>query len=303
MDKKVYKSFLNKFSFLLESGIVDGVNFRMSGGEPLLEFDTWHPLMQDFTEKYKGVSSAIILTSLSVDISSIKYEILKYKGISTSLDGLQFSKPYHSGKSSAGVVVSNIRALISEGYKKLSITTMLNDNNFSQIPELARFIADMGVPWGIDIDHFFTTSEYIEGYKSAIRDSLDILFDRGYDVYSKFRFGIMNLSSGNSGCSAGRSMFAIDTNGYVYPCQTSFGKKPLFHVNDNPALWISYEYKKHTEYSTLDIENINRCKNCPLIDICNGSCKLNRKNRNQDCSLYMNIITYLSTKLINYAKL
>jgi radical SAM protein with 4Fe4S-binding SPASM domain len=296
----------NSLDELLSEGKLDQVIFRISGGEPMLVYDIWHPLMTEFMNKHKGRVSAVILTTLAMNIDPYIEDIKKYYSISTSLDGIRESKPFHSGKSSASTVIKNIYKLLDSGFHNIGVTTVLNDATYRELPQLAEFFTSTNLNWSIDIDHYYTKSKILGDILGCSKKAIDHLAGNGYDIYRKIRYNNMRLTENYDGCTAGRYLFAVDTNGLVYPCQTAMHDRPLFHVCDKSERWISNEYLKFECYRCLDETTHKKCANCAILPYCHGNCKLNRKDtgNNEVCDINKEIFKYLTTKILeNYAKL
>jgi radical SAM protein with 4Fe4S-binding SPASM domain len=305
MQAHVYRLLFESFDELLGEGKLDQIIFRISGGEPMLAYAIWHPLMTEFMNKHAGKVSAVILTTLAMDIEPYIDDIKKYYSLSTSLDGIQASKPFHSGKSSASTVIKNIQKLLDSGFHNIGVTTVLNDATCKELPQLAEFFANTQLNWSIDVDHYYTKSKILEDILEHSKKAIDILVDSGYDIYRKFRYNNIRLTENYDGCTAGRYLFAVNTDGFVYPCQTAMYGQPLFHVGDKSEKWISNEYLNFECYRCLDETTHARCADCVILPYCHGNCKLNRKDGNNEvCYINKEIFKYLTIKILdNYAKL
>ena len=109
MGQDVYSAVnLQMMGLLNEHGTQ--VHYRIAGGEPLLVFDEWSALLDAFRMWRTPQCSATVLTALGLDMPQAFKDMFSRGdiGISTSLDGITMSKPYHNGGSSAGKAAGNI---------------------------------------------------------------------------------------------------------------------------------------------------------------------------------------------------
>ena len=133
----------------------------------------------------------------------------------------------------------------------------------------------------------------------AIKRAIDILYDEGYDLLNYFKINNISFKGSYNGCTAGNKLFAIDTKGGVFPCQTAYLKKELFSIFDEES-YLKFNNVYNTgEYECLNEELLpDVCKNCLIFDYCHGSCKLNQHaiGNNETCYVNKEIFLYVIKK-------
>jgi radical SAM protein with 4Fe4S-binding SPASM domain len=99
--------------------------------------------------------------------------------------------------------------------------------------------------------------------ETKLKKILKILSEKNYCVETTH---IRNIHFSN--CGIGTNI-VINYDGKIYPC--SYFKKDFFDMNDTPSRIVS-EFDKLNELTSVD--RIVYCKNCELLYICNGGCKI-----------------------------
>lgn len=292
------------FGGLLDTGDMDYIVFRIAGGEPLLCFDTWKDTFAKFHNKYRDKSFISILTNATyVTDEMLQYFAEHWCGFGISLDGTSFSKPYHSGKSSAAEVMQNIDKIISvRGKESLDISTVIDKDSFNDSQSLARWIAERDLNWGVYLDHFFCGEIDQQIILGKMQQIIDILASYRYDFLNKFKFNNLKLSGVYDGCHAGEKLIAIGCNGEVWPCQTLQGEKPAFYLGDEPLLQglrLHNQYRLGEQYILPE-----ECTECSLKEECHGGCRLHNKeiNRNFTCDIMKEVQTMVISAILKEAK-
>lgn len=294
----------NVFSDLLDTKAMDYVVFRIAGGEPLLCFDTWKDTIGDFQNKYRDSSFISILTNATIVTDEMLGFFVEHRcGFGISLDGLQYSKPYHSGESSAKAVTENIDKIIAvRGKSSLDISTVIDKNSFADCHNLARWIAERDLNWGIYLDHYFCGEVDTAVILDKMREIISILALYKYDFLNKFKFNNLKLSGVYEGCHAGEKLIAIGCDGEIWPCQTLQGEAPAFYLGEEPLI---EGLKKHNQYK-LGAQYIlpEECQNCALKEECHGGCRLHNKeiNRNFTCDIMKQVQMLVIKAILKEAK-
>lgn len=301
MPPSIYNQIYLAFTHFLESKELDHIYFRIAGGEPLLCFDSWWGWFDKMKSEYPDKVSIAILTNLTV----LTNEMLHWFdcvdcSFGISLDSLIYSKPYHSGESSAPIVMANLERLINHrGTKNLNISTVISSTNVSDLPLLADYIGKNNLNWALTLDHYFCGEIDHDMLVENLYEVVDVLGLYDYDLINKFKFNnIMLNSSSYEGCTAGEKLITIGVDGGVYACQTLMEEgKPLAQLNKYmlESLRSQKEYKIGYNYALP-----NDCKKCSISDICGGGCKLHNTviNHNHTCDLTKKVVLYTMKKYI-----
>lgn len=298
MEIGTYQKINDVFLKMLESEEKKTVIYRIAGGEPLTVFDKWISHTEDFINRANGNGYVSIITNLTI----LTDEMLKYfKGtrysFGVSLDGFSYSKPFHNGKSSAEIVKENIGKLIENGNRNIDISTVIDRNSFNDIDKLADWIAERDLNWGIYLDHFFCGEMPLDLIVEKMISVIDILYNKGYDIYNKMKFSNISINSDYEGCTAGEKLIAIYVNGDIFPCQTTVYGEKICNIFDNKS--IVEEFKKQKKYQLgYNYSLPEKCKDCAISDICGGGCKENNKeiNKNYTCDILKAVILYMLKK-------
>lgn len=288
------------FQKYIDGGDLEFVNYRISGGEPLINFNIWKQPVLEAINKNKGKLTVSLLTNLTLLNKEMeKFIIDNHIGCSVSLDGMDYSKPFKNGKSSAFIVRKKIEGFLNREFTKFNISSVINKDTFSGLDDLACFVGKNKLLWNIEIDHFFMGEVDAKIIITKMKEVIDILNKYDYDFYSLFRFNNINLNNPQGGCSAGKHMVAININGDIYPCQTVIDKKPLTNIYSEEHL-IDVLIKQKSYNIGFNYLYDAECNNCSLKKYCGSGCKLhNRKeNKKYTCPIIKEVIHHVITKII-----
>jgi len=296
MDLVTYQKINEICLKMLDSGEKERIVYRMAGGEPLLVFDNWKDPVQEFLDKASSKGFVGVLTNLTC-LTDKMIDFFKDKniGFSVSLDGWTYSKPYHNGKSSAKKVRKNIDKLIQIGKRDLiTISTVINKDSFDDIDKLAEWIADRNLNWTVELDHFFCGEMPLETVVLKMKQVIDILKAKDFDLVHRFCFGNMKVSSSYQGCTAGDRLITIFVNGDVFPCQTTIYKEPICNIFTSENILTDLENQKIYQLGA-NWKLPEPCQNCAISDICGGGCKENNReiNKNYTCDILKIVFLYL----------
>ena len=294
MDDATYERINEVFINMLKSGEKDYIIYRMAGGEPLLVFDKWKNHAEKFIKEADDKGHISILTNLTY-LTDEMLEFFKENNVSfgISLDGWSYSKPFHNGNSSAEIVKENVDKIL-EITKQMEISTVIDKNSFNDIDKLATWISDRDLNWGINIDHFFCGEMDFNVIVGKMLEVLDILYEKGYDITNKLKFGNIKITSRYEGCTAGEKLITVFVNGDVYPCQTTIGKEPICNIFETSD--IIGELKRQNKYKLgYNFTLPEKCEGCSIANICGGGCKENNKeiNKNYTCDILKCVIYYM----------
>lgn len=294
MSDETYKRMNEIFLKMIESGEKDFLVYRLAGGEPLLVFDKWKHHMEDFLNRAGDKGQVAIITNLT-QLSDEVLEWAKDKNVSfsISLDGFSYSKPFHTGESSAEIVKKNIDRVIAYN-KPIEISSVIDKNSFDDIEELAEWIAERNLGWGVYLDHFFCGEMDMNVIIDKMCNVLDILKKHNYDFYHRFKFSNIMINSLYEGCTAGEKLITVFVNGDIYPCQTTVYKERICNIFDTDD--IIGELKAQNKYKLgYNFTLPEKCEGCSIADICGGGCKENNKeiNKNYTCDILKAVVLYM----------
>ncbi len=217
----------------------------------------------------------------------------KNVSFSISLDGFSYSKPFHNGESSAEIVKKNIDRVIAYN-KPIEISSVIDKNSFDDIEELAEWIAERNLGWGVYLDHFFCGEMDMNVIIDKMCNVLDILKKHNYDYYNRFKFSNIMINTMYEGCTAGEKLITVFVNGDIYPCQTTVYKEKICNIFETDdiigELKAQHKYKLGYNFTLPE-----KCQGCSISDICGGGCKENNKeiNKNYTCDILKAVILYM----------
>lgn len=279
------------FPLLINRGKIEGVNFRLSGGEPLLVFEKWKEVFSRLTQGNKTISVEILTNLTVLEDEMVDWIIDHNCSMSVSLDGLTVSQPFHGGKNSAATVRDNLNKLRDHFRGPLQINTVLTEHSMGDIDHLAQEILRWGANWNVTADLFYGSKISYEQAALVMFRAIKVLKGGGYDLINRFRFNNMDmdLSRPATGCEAGNRLFAIGTAGEIWACQGLQGKTPACELDEFflENLKNSSQYRCGTR-AVLPHE----CKDCILRTKCAGGCKVTnlKPNVNRTCDLLKQVL-------------
>lgn len=287
MTEEVYNNINDTFFKLLDKGEVNKVVYRIAGGEPLLVFNKWKSFVNQFLAREN--TSVEIDTNLLLLDEEIEEFLIANKDrlhLSVSIDGFRYSKP---GVEKSEKVRADIERLAKKGFNSISISTVIEQETFKDLEKLAEWVADNGFLWGVNLDHYCKHHIPETQIVKKMYQVIDVLRNKKYNTINKFLFNGVKLN-GIGGCDAGCSIFAIDTNGKIFPCHTLIGGEPVSDItNDN----FIVDLQSQCKYAVGNNYQIPEdCVECPLLKFCRGGCKLHstEETRNYSCSIVKLVI-------------
>lgn len=297
MSEEIWSATCEHFIKLIKNNIIDSTHFRVSGGEPLLVFDTWCEFLPYMKKVCEGRFNAGVISNFTLlNDEIIRYMLENQFGCGVSLDGTIHSKIDINGQSTSKKVMENIEWFLSEG-GYCNILTVLTDTNIGtgEILDLAKFVVKHNLNWQTNSDIFVMLgNDYIDQMYEDLIEAIEYLTKSGYNM-QRFSFQFLRpCSSCSSGCQAGSSLLSIKTDGGIYPCQTCVGE-PIANIMTCDS--IVDALKKQTLYPIgFNYERPEACNpdNCIASFHCKGSCKLNMTpgDENPKCQLIRKIHSY-----------
>lgn len=271
--------------------------FGWQGGEPTLMGVDFFRRVVELQKKY-GRSGAVVSNGLQTNATLIDDEFAAHLGkykflVGTSLDGPQKLHDRFrltvDGRGSHADVLKGIECL-KRNKVEFNILTLVSKGNVGHVPEVYRYLCDMGfyyhqyipcvefdskgqpLPYTITGEEWgeFLCRLFDEWYKNDTRrvsirhfDSILVLMvDGGYTV----------CHLGGNCCQ----YFVVEYNGDVYPCD--FFVQPatrLGNVMENSWQELQSSPKYHEFGRQKNLWN-DQCSRCPYLLYCSGDCLKHR---------------------------
>ena len=302
MSEDVWLAIVEYFINALNTKQLKETVFRLSGGEPLLVFDTWYEFIPYMRKMINGSHKfhTVVLSNFTLFNERIaRFALENEISFSVSLDGTRHSKIDVNGESTAKLVMEKLRFANYCGLHT-TVSTVLNDSNIGtgEILELARFVCSHNFDWLVDSDIYGVHGmEKYEQMYTDMTEAIDYLIKSGYPM-QKFTFNFLNRKCMCGGCAAGSELFSISTNGDIYPCQTCKGK-PLANIqNCDNIIGTLHNQKLYNVGFNYKLPDVCHPDHCPASMLCYGSCKLNMNpsEDNPKCRLIRRLYQYLDSK-------
>ena len=273
------------------------IKLRLSGGEPLLQFDNWKDFYLITKSKLKEVNcefKVAFLTNLTFLTDEIIAFAKKHKiGFGVSLDGFSehhdFTRKFHNGKGSFSIVDKNLRKLISEGIQP-SISTVISNENMEGLPLLTDYLIDLNLHFRYSIVHGKNLDR--KKLTQILLNCYDIMenaiHEKNFSFSSKHKLcDLKPTELSHHTCSSAFSSAAIYVDGGVYFCHVKFGSKDKSGtIFDQEDIVTTIEKGKYNlgEFSA-------DCNRCQYKFVCTSGCPMYRENgKDLSCDLYHKIL-------------
>ncbi len=273
------------------------IKLRLSGGEPLLQFNKWKKFIIRLRKKLSTnncLFSVVFLTNLTILNDEIISFAKKYNiNFGVSLDGFgkyhDFNRKFIDKSGTFETVKNNINKLIDNGIIP-SISTVVSQDNMDGLPILTKYLINLNVHFRYSIVH----GEYLD------RDKLSNILSECYNIMEKaiylkkFEFtkkhklcDLKPLSIFFQTCSSGHSGAAIYVDGGIYFCHVKFGGNSLIGSIYNEDNLLKIIQGKYSDF----IEDLVECKECLYKYVCTGGCPVYRENgKDLSCEIYKRFI-------------
>lgn len=255
----------------------------ISGGEPLV-YPGAKSIIRYLTSKRIRIelltNGTLIDESLAVILSSPNFST------TVSLDGADSeTNDLLRGQGCFDRVVKGLKFLSQAG-ACFHIATTVHKRNIHQLKDLVEIAIELGAksinfilldPLGrakhqndllLEPSEISNISHAAKRLTSAYGDSIYV----GYLDPSIPEYKDLDTTKGNSKifCTAGTTRIAIRSDGIVFPCVYAFhddkfamGSTRLQNIED---IWISESWKLFR--GSIELQNLNECKNCSLSEAC-----------------------------------
>lgn len=246
------------------------ININISGGEPLLRVD-FTRIIDYIRQTYDG---NLILSTNGVLINNemAKYVSENFNLIEISLDGYDEESCSHiRGKNIFNKVISAVKRLQYYGMKKINLSMVVGEYNKNYIKDFENLNIALGT--NMRIRYFCKFGRGELNFDKYINDD-DVFYqsDSEYD-------GVNYLKTGH--CNAGRNQLFINNDGYIYPCPNviddDYKVGNILEFNDDKIEKIyKLEDSGFENFKSLNLQNVDRCKDCDVNLFCNTCPAKNR---------------------------
>jgi len=273
------------------------VKIRLSGGEPLLFFNTWKSFVKSLFEKFEKINCKLhvsVLTNLTIlndDIISFakQYNI----GFGVSVDGYEGyhdkTRKFISGEGSFEIVSKNLLVLTNNRIN-VSVSTVVSDYNMEGLPELTKHLIKLNLPFRYSIVHAVDInrnklSEILHQCYNLFEDAIV-----SYNYKFKEKFKLCDLKTSEiyfQTCAFGRFGGAIYCDGGIHSCHVNFEvEEKLGNIFNDEDLISIFEKKRHIN----DVQS-EECLRCDFRYICTSGCPVYRESgKDLSCDIYKEFI-------------
>ena len=300
--KKVLEKLNLDYLYYNENFKIANNSISLSGGEPLL-----HPQVFQIARSlsHKGYSVTIITNGLLLTNKVFRRnlcEIMKSNEKISLKISVEIKKSYH---------IKNVIEHLLEEFVKPSIAiTIYNDTH----TELKNFL-DGVLKFNIPIELTFPLykgnatydSTYIEELKIISREMIKMSIKNNVNIISSFVSDVIynyfiNGHAQYNNCSICKNI-KIDCEGNIYACPYFTGNNYIIgSVTEDDFEKIKLS-SKHIIYSSFNLRNNNKCKNCQWQFICGGGCLAMRENNvkfDYSCEIYSYAFSFLNDYFKKY---
>lgn len=277
------------------------------GGEPLLCWNNIIEMVIKLSNRFKNISYSIQTNGILLNKQIVDFAKSNKIKIGISLDG--FNKQTNINRFGEDKndylkkILDNIDLLTLNGVR-IGILSVVTKDNYRDLLNSVIFFAKKGVRYfgfnfflskgrGADNDAEVSINEladiyaklacYINDY-NAHHEPKDYISERTISVL------IYSLSHKPLGacfstpCNAGESLFALDVNGDIYPCDEFVGEAKFCIGNVRQAEFSMQNIKNNniTELICRSICSMEICKQCPINKLCPFKCPFDSYYRTGD---------------------
>lgn len=262
------------------------IEITFFGGEPLLNFKTIAFVLNYIKENYPDRKIKYSITTNGTVLNNRLIELIKQNSISVliSIDGPKEITNHRidsNGISSFDRTIKTINILKEEGIPIHLRATMAND--FQKIVDVYDFFEKKEIPFKIIFAHDSENKNYtLANYKKCLKlieNQLNSLIsyyvklvDDNKKIYcdsitDKLKF-LLYRTKNYHACTGGRSMFSITSTGEIYSCEhlAGFTKYSVGNIHNG------INKNKLKNLRSINVENIEDCKQCWLRYFCAGGC-------------------------------
>ncbi|MDR2409004.1 MAG: radical SAM protein [Bacteroidales bacterium] len=272
-------------------GIVNRFSFELSGGEPFIAFNMFSRIISEYKLKYSNIFDFCNTTNATI----INDDILKWvksnfnNSMCVSIDGLTFSKPMN-GISSSQKQLENVEMIKSAGIKVACIS-VFDIQSPEEMLTLAEYAVKNFTHWRVLIKK--PTTHIKDEIVTMAKPVLKYLYEHNYTKHFDFDSWDLWNRKNVAGCPCGRRLLGVLPDLEVIPNNgeeiIKLGKfnSDLISIINNPA----------NAYYREDLRP-NICKECELIQECDGECRSDHKDptmMKERCDAIKELFVYVQT--------
>ena len=262
-----------------------GIGVVFFGGEPLLNFSLIKDVVDYIKVKEKEygirISKNITTNATLINEEIEKYLIENHINVKVSIDGWKElndkNRPFKNEKGSYETVIENTKGLIGKNLASIRATVTPDCLDTRKIIEHLKNLGSRDVGFAY-ADRMLTEEDYFKIYKiqsSQLKAmEKDIKTESYAEVREKYTIGFMLLSKIHQNfiakfpCGTGRSMYAVDIQGNLFPCHRFVGEDSYVLGNINES-----EVPHRNKYlSEIISDNRKQCHDCWVRNLCLGKC-------------------------------
>lgn len=253
---------------------VESITF--SGGEPFLRQDIVG-ILRHAKAYCKFPMVRVITNGLVLDTETISNVAPYVDEIAVSFDG--FSENAHSwirGNQNYTALSSVVQTIKQAGIQPHVIST-IHSKNIDDIDMCRKFAGDLAVPYHFSLfscDASQPTAKELVFNDSALADLCNkILFVKNKE--GKTSLDLVSALRAKRTCGCGRSNLSVGHDGDVFPCHMlhndEYSMGNLYtDFDDGKDLYSAIRGRKPCE---VDVDKIERCKDCEFRYVCGGGCR------------------------------
>lgn len=255
------------------------------GGEPLLKHDVMRFTIEYMKTNYSDYDVFYSITTNGTILNDDIIQLFQDNNMAVlvSIDGPDNEcnlRCYRNGEKSLDKVISNIEKLKENNIRTELRATIVNTNPY--IFETFSFLETFKLPFFISFSYpsenkSHNLSDYNEDILLSIRKQFELLLEYYIDklinkenIYNKRLFDYLDALQYRTemgvACGAGRSYFTITANGDIFSCP-HFMNDLQYCIGN-----IETELSKNKKYTSVNVTDIQECKDCWAKFHCAGNC-------------------------------
>ncbi|SDF33627.1 uncharacterized protein SAMN04488542_10957 [Fontibacillus panacisegetis] len=274
---------IQSIEYLITNSKSEKLLICLFGGEPLLNFDLFKAIIsycrsrEEQTGKTFSFTTTTNGTLLTKEIE--EYLVNNKVTVQISVDGDQNthnSNRYFDNKiGSYEIIIRRTKNMRQKGLltARATITNKQFDlvETFNHLHELGFRAIPMSPAFNLlsDDDYKTLTAEYyrlIDHFEHLIKENDYVKYSK-LSILNGFMHRINKGYVRSLPCGVGRSMYAIDINGDIYPCHRFVSNKE--YILGNVYTSVS---RREAFLEEINVDNHKKCGNCWARNLCIGGC-------------------------------
>ena len=249
-------------------GISNDITFTITGGEPLLN-PLWQPIAQHI--KSRGCTLFLLSNGLLINEKNIDFIKHNFDLVTLSIDGPTRESHMLTRGDNFDAVMRAVD-LLEKREVNFTLSMTVTRLNIDQVEPMAKRFGSR-----LNFAPLFPVSD-------LANDELSITGEQYYQALSQ-AFGVEPLSYceasldmskqlKNRKCAIGDNEISISPTGDVYPCQLLHMSQFLAgNVHEQSIVDIYRNSEALKRCANLDVDNIEKCRDCVIRYICGGACR------------------------------